>query len=216
MNPRASFIVDILGNGVGALPVAFGVVPQSEQGCRYFRRKGRGEGGAEFGERHASILSTLKLMRSALGPAWLAMTIALAAHVADEALTDFLSVYNPIVTSARERWPWFPMPTFDFAPWLGGLIAGIVLLLLLAPLAFQRAPLARALAYPLAIVIGLLNGMGHLLGSLYFRRWLPGTTTAPILLVCGAWLLTVAVISGNPNPNPNPNSNPQSPIPNQR
>jgi hypothetical protein len=31
------------------------------------------------------------------------LSLALAAHVADEALTDFLAVYNPFVRSARER-----------------------------------------------------------------------------------------------------------------
>ena len=37
------------------------------------------------------------------GRAWLALTLVLAAHVADEAVTDFLSVYNPLVAAARQR-----------------------------------------------------------------------------------------------------------------
>jgi hypothetical protein len=48
------------------------------------------------------------------GRVWLALTPALATHVADEALTDFLSVYKPLVRAARERFGWFPMPTFEF------------------------------------------------------------------------------------------------------
>jgi hypothetical protein len=118
-----------------------------------------------------------------------ALSVALAAHVADEAATDFLSFYNPTVLAIRERVAWFPMPTFTFGPWLGGLILLIAALLLLAPLAARGAAVTRVLAYPFAIVIGLLNGCGHLTGSLYFGRWLPGTTTAPLLVLSGAWLL---------------------------
>lgn len=121
------------------------------------------------------------------------MTVALAAHVTDEALTDFLSVYNPIVRAAGERWPWFPMPAFTFGPWLAGLITLIVVLLLLAPLAFRGAAIARVLAVPFALIIGLLNGTGHLVGSAYYGRWLPGTTTAPLLIGCGLWLLRHAL-----------------------
>jgi hypothetical protein len=57
-----------------------------------------------------------------LGRAWVALSVTLGAHVADEALTDFLSVYNPLVLAARERFGWFPMPTFTFGIWLAGLI----------------------------------------------------------------------------------------------
>jgi hypothetical protein len=32
-------------------------------------------------------------------------------------------------------------------------------------------------------VIMFMNGAGHLAGSAYFQRWLPGATTAPLLLV---------------------------------
>jgi hypothetical protein len=52
-----------------------------------------------------------------LGQAWVALTLALARHVADEALTGFLDVYNPIVRSMRDRVEWFPMPTFTFEVW---------------------------------------------------------------------------------------------------
>ncbi len=40
------------------------------------------------------------------GQAWVALTLALAVHVADEALNDFLSFYNPLVTSLRWRVGW--------------------------------------------------------------------------------------------------------------
>jgi len=46
------------------------------------------------------------------GWAWVALTLALAVHVADEALTDFLSVYNPTVEAIRAQYPWVPLPTF--------------------------------------------------------------------------------------------------------
>jgi hypothetical protein len=129
-----------------------------------------------------------------LGRAWLALTAVLAAHVADEALTDFLSVYNPIVTALRERLGWFPMPTFTFGPWLTGLTILIVLLAAVSPLAYAGTPFIRAAAYPYAAIM-LLNGVGHLVGSVYFGRWLPGATTAPFLIVTSIGLLVAACSS---------------------
>jgi uncharacterized protein with HXXEE motif len=125
------------------------------------------------------------------GRAWVALTIVLAAHVADEALTDFLSVYNPIVHAARERFGWFPMPEFTFGMWLGGLCALVAILLALSPLAFRGAWFVRAASYPYGAIM-LLNGLGHLAGSIYLRRWAPGTTTAPLFLITAPWLLRAA------------------------
>ena len=121
------------------------------------------------------------------GRAWVALSLALAAHVADEALTDFLAVYNPLVRSARERFGWWPMPTFTFDVWLAGLIAVVALLLLLTPSAYHGSRLVRAAAYPFGAIM-LLNGSGHLAGSIYFGRWMPGTTTAPALIAASVWL----------------------------
>jgi hypothetical protein len=118
--------------------------------------------------------------------------MALAAHVADEALTGFLSVYNPIVAAARERWAWFPMPTFTFGVWLTGLIFLVVVLFALVPSASNGVLATRVLAFPFAIVVGLLNGFGHLGASAYFGRWMPGTITAPFLILGGTWLLVAA------------------------
>src|SRR5262245_58689440 len=131
---------------------------------------------------------------SAGGRAWLVMTLALAAHVADEALTGFLDVYNPIVRSVRDRFAWFPMPTFTFGVWLTGLILLIMGLLALTPLASSGVMLTRVLAFPFAVMIGLMNGLAHLAASAFFHRWMPGTTTAPLLIVCGIWLLRSGVL----------------------
>ena len=64
-----------------------------------------------------------------MGVAWVGLCVALGIHVADEALTDFLSVYNPAVRAIRSRFPFLPLPTFTFPVWLGGLITVTVLLL---------------------------------------------------------------------------------------
>jgi hypothetical protein len=126
-----------------------------------------------------------------LGRAWVALTLTLAAHVADEALTGFLDVYNPIVRSVRDRVWWFPMPTFTFEVWLAGLCLAVAGLLALAPLAFQCALIVRIAAYPYAAVM-TLNGVGHLIASFYLQRWAPGTTTAPLLIASSLWLARAA------------------------
>ncbi len=60
--------------------------------------------------------------------AWIGLCGALAMHVADEALTDFLALYNPAVLAIRERQPWLPLPTFTFETWLALLIFAVVAL----------------------------------------------------------------------------------------
>jgi hypothetical protein len=121
------------------------------------------------------------------GWAWLALTAALAVHVADEALNDFLSLYNPAVEAIRARLAWWPMPTFTFGVWLGGLIAAVVLLALLSVIAFQGARVMRPLSYFYAGLM-LLNGCGHIAGSLYLGRMMPGVYSSPLLLAASLWL----------------------------
>ena len=123
-----------------------------------------------------------------LGWAWLALCVALAIHVADEALTDFLSVYNPAVRAIRARLPFLPLPTFTFPVWLAGLVAVTAFLTSLTPAAFRAAPGMR----PTADVFGVVmagNGLLHLGASLYKRRVMPGTYSAPLILAAAIYLL---------------------------
>jgi uncharacterized protein with HXXEE motif len=122
------------------------------------------------------------------GWAWVAVSLSLLAHVADEALTGFLDVYNPMVQSLRARYPSFPMPIFTFDVWLAGLCALVIALLALSPFAFRGDRFLKAAAYPYAAIM-LLNGIGHLAGSVYLGRWAPGATTAPLLIAASVWML---------------------------
>lgn len=122
------------------------------------------------------------------GWAWMSLCLALAAHVFDEAMTDFLSVYNPTVQAIRQKFQFFPMPVFTFEVWLTGLIAAIIILLLLAPFAFRQRGWIRLLSYPFAILM-LLNGLGHIAGSFYLGRLVPGGYSAPLLLAGSIYLL---------------------------
>jgi hypothetical protein len=125
------------------------------------------------------------------GCAWVALCAALAAHVADEALTDFLSFYNPMVVSLRERLGWWPMPVFTFETWITGLVIAVVVLLALSWFAFRGARAMVWLSYVLGGLM-LLNGLGHSLGSVYFGRLLPGVYSSPLLLAASLWLLVAA------------------------
>lgn len=120
--------------------------------------------------------------------AWLLLTAALALHVLDEALSDFLSVYNPAVRALRESLTWLPLPTFTFESWIAGLAAGIVALAALTPFARDGRPWMRALSYVYGAVMAL-NGLGHLGASLVLGRWMPGVVSSPFLLAAALFLL---------------------------
>lgn len=123
------------------------------------------------------------------GIAWLLFALAVALHVTDEATHDFLTTYNASVHAIRARLPFLPIPTFTFAVWLTGLIAGIVLLLVLSPFAFRGNRALRLVAVPLGLVVGVFNAALHISSSIYFHRWMPGVYSSPFLLVAALFLL---------------------------
>ena len=133
---------------------------------------------------------------SRLGKAWVALCLAFVLHVADEALTNFLAVYNPTVIALRAKYAWFPMPVFQFEVWLSGLILVSILLLCLSPFAFRGARWIRLFAYLFAILM-LVNGVGHTLGTIFgqtvaavhFTRPMPGFYSSPTLLAASIYLL---------------------------
>jgi hypothetical protein len=132
-----------------------------------------------------------------LGFAWIAMCLALAVHVADEALTGFLSVYNPTVLAMRSKLGFWPMPTFSFREWLAGLAVGIAAMLALSPFAFRNTRWIRPIFCLAAIVLCILNALGHTLGtilgrtvsSVSFPRPAPGFYSSPLLLIAGIYAL---------------------------
>jgi hypothetical protein len=132
-----------------------------------------------------------------LGIAWIAFTVSLALHVMDEALTGFLSVYNPTVLALREQLGVWPMPTFTFKEWLTDLIIGIVVLFALSPFAFRNARWFRPVIYFLAVSAGLLNALGHTVGTIFgrtvasvrFPRPAPGFYSSILLFATTFWLL---------------------------
>jgi hypothetical protein len=117
-----------------------------------------------------------------------ALCAALALHVADEALSGFLSVYNPAVRAIRERVPFLPLPTFTFRIWLAGLVVAVIGLASLSPFAFARAAWMAVPASAVAVVM-LGNGALHIGASLYRRRLMPGVSSAPVLIAAAVWLL---------------------------
>ena len=114
--------------------------------------------------------------------AWLLLVSTTALHVIDETLTDFLPLYNDLVRSLRERVGFFPAPAFSFEVWLGGLVVGILLCFGLTILIARGGRRIRRIAIVLAVLM-LFNALGHLLGSIYFGRILPGAWSSPLLLM---------------------------------
>jgi hypothetical protein len=132
-----------------------------------------------------------------LGYAWIGLWLALGLHVTDEALTGFLSVYNPTVLALRAKLGFWPMPTFTFRDWLVGLIIAVALLALLTPFAFRNARWLRPIFYLVAIVFEIFNAAGHIIGtilghtvaSVRFPRPAPGFYSSPLLLAAAIYSL---------------------------
>ena len=127
------------------------------------------------------------------GVSWLIFGYVLALHVLDEAGHNFLSVYQPNALAIRHALPFLPLPVFTFQSWIGSLMLALVLWLALAPLAFRGMKWTRKLAIPVAILAGVGNALGHILSSIYLRRFMPGVYSAPLILLGGILLFRAAV-----------------------
>lgn len=120
--------------------------------------------------------------------AWIGLCVALAIHVADEALTDFLAVYNPRVLAIRDRLPWFPLPTFTFETWLPLLIFAIIALVAASYFVWTGRWAMRPISHIFAGVM-LLNGLLHIAWSIYMWQFMPGVYSSPLLLVASVLLI---------------------------
>jgi hypothetical protein len=121
--------------------------------------------------------------------AWIALCSALAIHVADEALTDFLALYNPAVRRIRASYPWLPLSTFTFESWLALLIFTVVALVAASYFVWH----GRWAMRPISYVFGgfmLLNGVLHIAGSIYLGQFMPGVYSSPLLIAASVFLIT--------------------------
>ena len=120
--------------------------------------------------------------------AWLALTAVLALHVADEARSGFLDLYNPTVLALRERHFWLPIPTFRFPVWITLLTLAVIGCLILSGWVRRGLRWTVYAAYAFAILM-LANGLLHLGFSIYKGAWMPGAYTSPLLLGGSLYLL---------------------------
>ena len=133
-------------------------------------------------------MKSTDVIHDRLSMAYLLMVISLGLHVIDEAITGFLGFYNPLVLKLREQYEFIPFPVFPFWLWLTGLSLLILVLLLLTSAIYRRIKIfiffTRAFSF-----LMILNGLGHILGSIYLSRILPGFYSSPLLLAFTIYLL---------------------------
>ena len=122
--------------------------------------------------------------------AWMALCVATAVHVADEALTGFLEWYNPTVRALHEQYPLLPilLPAFTFEFWMSLLIFANVMLLAASYFVWKGRWAMRPISYVFAVFM-LVNGLLHIAHSLYMREFMPGVYTSPLLLAASIALI---------------------------
>ncbi len=123
-----------------------------------------------------------------LGLAWLLLTIVFAIHVVDEAVNDFLEVYNPAVMNIRDNIPFLPIPTFSFEMWLAGLVLAILILFALLPFALRNSGWIIKFSYFYSIIM-IINGIIHITVSIVLGYLMPGIISSPFLLITSIYLL---------------------------
>ena len=144
----------------------------------------------------ANTNRTLLKNRNAL--AWALMISAVALHVLDEASTGFLPFYNNLAESLRAVLGLSFPPTFSFEAWLGGLIAAIIISFALTPLVIRGGRFIRILTTAVGMLM-VVNALGHMLGSLYLGRLMPGFCSSPLLLVTAVYVVIRGFSGSHPS-----------------
>lgn len=119
---------------------------------------------------------------------WLGVALALGMHVVDEAMHSFLDWYNPIADSLQVQLGIPFPPTFTFPIWLGGLTLLVLTCVAVTPFFQPR----RRWLVPIAVAWGVIhtgNGLLHIIASINAGRMVPGTWTAPLLLLTAPYLI---------------------------
>jgi hypothetical protein len=114
--------------------------------------------------------------------------LAFALHVVDEALNDFLPLYNSVVGGWREASPWVPLPVFTFSGWLTLLIVALIVLASLTPLFFAGSRSVRPIAWFFGALM-VANAFGHFGMSIYMGAFAPGVYSSPVVLIAALVLL---------------------------
>lgn len=135
-----------------------------------------------------------EIFRDRLSISWLFLIVSLILHVIDEALNNFLDFYNPLVLKIKEHISFIPLPTFTFRIWISGLSIGVVLLLLMTPFIYDRNRFFIPVAKIFSILM-ILNGLAHIIGSIYYDRILPGLFSSPILIIFSAYFILVLILN---------------------
>jgi len=120
--------------------------------------------------------------------AWMALCGALAVHVADEALTRFLDLYNPAVRTLREKYPMLLLPTFTFGIWLSLMIFATVSLTAVSFFVWKGRWAMRPISHVFAVFM-LVNALLHIALSVYMRELTSGVYTSPLLIAASIVLI---------------------------
>ncbi len=120
--------------------------------------------------------------------AWIGLCFALTIHLVDEVAGIFLSVYDPDTRVWCDRLPFLQQPNFTFEVWLTGIVMIIIILFSLTFFAFLGLSWMRVLSFPVAILM-VVNGLGHLAGTLTRGQAIPGIYSVPLLLAAAFYLL---------------------------
>ena len=88
------------------------------------------------------------------------------------------------------------MPVFSFEVWLGGLALLVVVLALVTPIVDSRPPAVRIATLAFAVLM-VLNGAGHIAGtiagrtvaSVRFDRPMPGFWSSPFLIAAAVFFI---------------------------
>jgi hypothetical protein len=112
------------------------------------------------------------------------LALTQAAHSIEETMTHLYDFFWIVTGIIHTHFAWYPQ--FRMSADLFGALNMVVITVLLGtvPAVWARQRWALFLA-ALAGVIEILNGINHLSGAIYFRRYIPGAATAPFLIVLG-------------------------------